>query len=401
LKPPMVLCVLWATLSTAAETTTLPKGAFNLDMGYLYSSIDKQWSGERKALPLIEAIPRYEPGAGLQGILSARPQAEFHVILFQLFYGITERLTAGIFVPIVLETRVQTNLSWAPGDFQSALGRSYSEDDFWAWAQSLGQPRVPQTWKGNSPALSDIVLAGRYLLPEFEWMTASHFRWTGTLQVALPTGKNFDPEEAVSVGTNLWELHSAGDVEAHLSADKAFWVDAFGVAKLSVGADVGYAFLRPREYAAGQGTRNPLLNNVAPYVGNTYIVDGGDWLMSTLSLDFSPLVGPTRASMMSGNNLEAAQHLPPLATLSVGVTHVRTLQSDWRSQSALWDWDKEKYWQPGDKTAVKGSLTVSLFRLGLPLQLYAQFRNQDVFPGRFTRPANVYGAGIRVLFKFW
>ena len=219
--------------------------------------------------------------------------------MIQALYGITDKLTAAVYVPIVMHSRVATNLSWEPGDYQSQLGRAYSEEDFWGWASSLGQPRVPAVWEAGV-RLADIVLGARYLLPQTEWMSKNHFRWSATLQVALPTGTNFDPEEAVSVGTNLWELHAAGDVEAHVSADKHFFVDEYGVYRLNIGADLFYAFFRPREYKAGHGLRNPLLNNNAFYVGDTYIVDGGDWLAGTISIDVVPFLGPTRASIVSG-----------------------------------------------------------------------------------------------------
>ena len=245
------------------------------------------------------------------------------------------------------------------------------------------------------------MLIGRYLLPEFDWMKKHHFRWSGTLLVGLPTGSNFDPEEAVSVGTNLWELNAAGDVEVHLSADKAFFVDDKGLSRLNIGADLFYAFLRPREYRAGTGLKNPLLNNIAPYVGEKYIVDGGDWLAGTLSVDLVPFIGPSRASIVSGYSAERAETLPPMVTLNLSYTHVRTAQSDWRSESALWDWDREKYWQPGEKNLLKATLTVSLLRVGLPLQLYASYRSQDIIPGRYTRPANVVTAGVKLLAKFW
>lgn len=396
----LLFVVLAAAVAPAAETVTLPKHTFSFDFAYLYSFIDKQWDGNRQGVSLIEDIRRYEPGGGLQGILRARPKAEFDFLLIQALYGITDNLTAGIYVPIALRSRVTTNLSWEPGDYQAQLGRQYSEDDFWAWAASMGQPRVPATWQGNAQ-LSDIVLIGRYLLPEFEWMKQHHFRWAGTLLVGLPTGSNFDPEEAVSVGTNLWELNAAGDVEVHLSADKAFFVNEHGLARLNVGADLFYAFLRPREYVAGRGLKNPLLNNLAPYVGDTYIVDGGDWLAGTISLDVVPFIGPARASIVSGNSAEKAEALPPMVTLNVSYTHVRTAQSDWRSESALWDWDREKYWQPGEKNILRATLTVSLLRLGLPVQLYGAYRSQDIIPGRFTRPANVITAGVRLVAKFW
>lgn len=397
----VLMTALLASVATAAETTVLPKSTFSFDFSYLRTSLDKQWSGDRTALPLVEDNRRYEPGAGLQGILRARPEAALDVLMIQALYGITDRLTAALYVPLVLGASVKTNLSWEPGDYQSQLGRAYGEEDFWGWASSLGQPRVPAEWRQQGVKLADIIVGARYLLPEFEWMTANHFRWAATLQVAIPTGTNFDPEEAVSIGTNLWELHAAGDVEAHLSADKAFWVDEYGVARLNLGADLSYAFFRPREYKAGYGRKNPLLNNNAPYVGDTYWVDGGDWLAGTLSLDVTPIYGPALATLVSGHSVEKAKALPGLLTLNVSYTRVQTFQSDWQSQSALWDYDREKFWQPGEKNIVRAMATVSLLRLGLPIQLYARYQSGDLIPGRYTRPANVFTAGIRLVAKFW
>lgn len=400
MKRAVLAVLLAATPALAMETQVLPKGTWMLDVSYMRSTLDKQWDGERRAASLIADIPRYEPGGGLQGILRARPDATFHILLMQLMYGITDKLSVAVYVPLVLNTSIVTNLSWEPGDYQSQLGRAYSEDDFWAWAASMGQPRVPNSWTGNAGTLSDIILGARYLLPQFEWMKKSGFRWSGTLQVALPTGTNMDPEEAVSVGTNLWELNAAGTIEAHLSADQPFLEDD-GVSRGNVGADVFYSAFLPRKYESGKGTINPLLNNIAPYVGDNYWIDGGDWFGATLSADVVPIIGPTRSSIVSGHSLEKARTLPPLLTLSLAYTHIRTMQSYWRSDSALWSWDREKMWQPGEKNLVKATVTVSLLRVGLPLQLYASYRTQDLIPGRYTRPANVLTAGVRALVKFW
>ena len=391
---------LTASIALAMETQVLPQSTFTFDFAYLSTSLDKQWSGDGKALPLVEESRRYEPGAGLQGILRPRPQAQLDVLLIQALYGITDRLTAAVYVPIVMNSRVNTNITWEEGDYQSQLGRKYSEDDFWGWASSLGQPRVPKQWQAGV-RLADIILGGRYLLPENEWMSQNHFRWAATLQVALPTGTNFDPEAAVSVGTNLWELHAAGDVEAHVSADKHFFVDQYGVYRLNIGADIFYSFFRPREYTAGRGTVNPLLNNNAFFVGDKYIVDGGDWIGGTISVDAVPFLGPTRASIVSGGNLEKANALPGMLTLTVSYTRVQTFQSDWQSQSPLWDYDREKFWQPGSKNIVRATATVSLLRVGVPLQVYARYQSGDLLPGAYTRPANVFSAGVRLVAKFW
>lgn len=398
------LCLLFVTLAAtdalAVETQVLPKNTFVFDFAYWRSSIDKQWNGDRQGVSLIEENRRYEPGAGLQGILRANPKAEFDFLVTQIMYGITDQLTAAVYVPVVLHSVVNTNLSWEPGDYQSQLGRQYSEDDFWAWAASLGQPRVPNRVESGAK-LGDIILALRYQLPTFEWMSANHFRWAATLQGALPTGQNFDPEEAVSVGTNVWELHAAGDVELHLGADKQFFVDDYGNARVNLGADVSYAFFRPREYKGGHGIKNPLLNNNAPYVGDTYLVDGGDWFAGTVSIDVSPFYGPARASIVSGYDEKRAEALPPMVTLSLSYTRVQTTQSNWISESPLWDYDREKYWQPGEKNILKATATVSLLRVGLPVQIYARYQTADLIPGRYTRPANIFSAGVRLIAKFW
>lgn len=395
-----LLVLLVSSQALAMETQVLPKNTFMLDAAYMYSSIDKQWGGDRKALPLIEEMRRYEPGAGLQGVLKPRPKAEFDFLMLQLMYGITDRLSVATYVPIVLRPRVQTNFGWEPGDYQSTLGRPYSLDDFWAWAGSMGQPRVADSWTGGA-MLGDIVLGGRYLLPEFEWMKTYNFRWATSLQVALPTGRNFDPEEAISIGTNMWELHAAGDVEAHLSADKQFWVDKGGIYRLNLGLDLFYAFMRPREYKGGHGLKNPLLNNTAPITGDTYTVDGGDWLAGTFSIDIVPWIGPELANFITKGDASRAATLPPMLMFSFSYTRIQTFQSDWRSNSPLWDYDREKYWQAGEKNILKGTVTLSLLRVGAPIQIYARYQAGDWIPGRYTRPANIFTAGVRVIAKFW
>ncbi|MDP3502545.1 MAG: hypothetical protein Q8S33_19565 [Myxococcales bacterium] len=396
-----LLLLLVPTLAVAMETQVLPQGAISVDVGYLRTALDKQWSGDRRALSLIDDIPRYEPGGGLQGILRAKPVAEFDFLLVSALYGITDSLSVGVNVPILMRSTIATNLSWEPGDYQPQLGRAYSLEDFWSWADSMGQPRVTGRDVNTQFRVADIVLGAKYLLPRSAWMKENHFRWSAQLNVALPTGSNADPEEAVSVGTNLWELHAAGDVEAHVSADKHFFVDDHGIYRLNVGADVFYAFFRPRLYTAGKGLKNPLLNNNAFFVGDTYWIDPGDWVAGTVSVDVVPFIGPTFASIVSGGSLEKAHALPPMLTLSASYTYIATMQSDWQSNSPLWDWDREKLWKAGEKNIFKFTGTISFFRLGVPVQLYASYRTQDIIPGRYTRPANVFTGGVRAVVKFW
>ncbi len=390
-----------AASAHAGETATLPRGTFVLDVGYLHSTITKRWDGNRVGRSLIDDIPRYEPGGGLQGILSAQPRALYQGVLFQIGYGLTDWLTLAVYAPLILATTIETNFHWQPGDFQSQLGRQYSEDDFWAWAGSLGQPRPPSKWVGNRSTFADIIVGLRAAVPQFSFTRAMGLKLAGTLQVAIPTGRPPDPEEVVAAGTTAFDLHSYGDVEIHASWDRPFEIDEYGVPRLSVGGDFFFSWFRPKTLVTATGSKNPLLNTYAPYVGATYVQDPGDWVGATVSLEASPILGPTFGTWVAGGNVEKARTFPPLMTVMVGFTYIATGQSRWYSDSAIWNYDREKMWQPGEKNIFRVGLTLSLLRLGLPLQLYAQYRSQDLVPGRFTRPANVISAGARAILKFW
>ncbi len=397
-----VLLTLFALPASAAETTVLPKGAFVLDASYMYSTLDQRWDDDRASQPLLDSIKRYEPGAGWQGTITAKPEATFHILATQLMYGVTDSLTAAVIVPMVLRTNVRTNLGWQTGDYNPQLGRRYSEQDFWAWAESMGQPKPPGEWIGNRGVMADMVLGARYKLPQFSFMKSAGLDSALALQVALPTGNPPDPEELVTVGTTAWELHSYGDVEAHLAVSRPFWKDEeLEADRFVLGADVFYAILRPREYDAPRGSRNPLLLNHQPFVGDTYTIDPGNWFGGTLSLDAVPFIGPTWSTFVSGNSLETAKKFPPLLTLTLSYSYIHTNPTDWQSESPLWEWDREKLWLRGDKNALRGMVTFSFLRMGLPLQAYVNYRSQTIIPGRNTRPSNVLAGGIRLLAKFW
>src|SRR5690606_17509527 len=132
--------------------------------------------------------------------------------------------------------------------------------------------------------MADMVLAARYKLPQLAFMARAGIESAAALQVALPTGRPPDPEELVTGGTSAWELHAYGDVEAHLALSRAFWRDdALGAERVILGADLFYAILRPREFETARGIRNPLLLTHQPYVGDTYVIDPGNWFGGTLS----------------------------------------------------------------------------------------------------------------------
>jgi hypothetical protein len=396
----LVLALAAALPAGAAETTMPPKGVWLIDVSYVQSTIDKAWDGDRQPQSLIDPIPRYEPGAGLQGTLSARPVATYQIALFQLAYGLFDWLTLAVNVPLVLRTTIDANFQWMPGDYQSSIGRRYSLDDFWAWAASLGQPRPADHWVGNQGTLADILIGARVLIPQPKVMRPLGLRIAGSLQVALPTGTEPDPEELISAGTTTWDLHAYGDVEMHLALDRPFLVEPSGVARVNIGADVFYSYFRPRTYQTPTGSRNPLILTYAPYVGSTYTIDPGDWFGATLSFDLAMIEGPTLNTWLS-RRAGSTYGWPPLVNLGVGYTYIATQQTTWQSNSAQWDWDREKHWLPGDKNLVRVIATLSFLRLGLPLQIYGGYRAQDWIPGRYTRAADLFTVGARVVLKAW
>jgi hypothetical protein len=392
--------LLLPTLALGAETTMPPKDTWIFDVSYIQSSINHAWDGQGHAVNLIDDIPRYEPGAGLQGILSANPVATYQVMDLAISYGLFDWLTIAINIPIVLRTTVDTNFHWTKGDYQSSIGRQYSLDDFWAWAASLGQPRPPDHWEGNEGQLADMVIGARVLIPQPRQTKWLGIRSTFTLQVALPTGKPPATEDLVGAGTTTWDLHSYGDVEAHLGFDRGFWTSAAGIPLWNLGADVFFSWFRPRTMTTPTGSLNPLILTYAPYVGSTYTLSPGAWFGTTIALDWALIEGPSPTSWLS-RKLGGTYGLPPLLSVNVGYTYIATQQTYWQSNSPQWDWDHEKNWQPGDKNIFRLIGTVSLMRLGLPVQLYGGYRSQDVIPGRYTRASDLFTMGARVIVKFW
>jgi hypothetical protein len=136
-------------------------------------------------------------------------------------------------------------------------------------------------------------------------------------------------------------------------------------------------------------------------VGDKYWIDPGDWLVGTVSVDISPFYGPTEATLVSRGSLENAHALPPMVSLTLSYSYIGTFASNWWSNSPLWEYDREKMWGAGDKHAFRAQLNLSFMRVGLPLQMFLSYRAQDLAPGRNTRAANTFSAGLRLLAKFW
>ncbi len=404
MRPARLAALLAAGLLAAAPearagrpTETLPAETFLVDVAYLHSFLKNAYGDAGERTQLLDKLYRYEPGGGLQGIIIPDAEVTYQILLAKLQYGVLDCLSVGLGVPVVLRTTVEPRLSWVPGDYMWWLGRAYTEADFWEWAQSMGQPR-PGTWVGNRGVLADLVLGLR-------WRFSDHLPALGAegvglalmLQGALPTGQKKDPEEIVSTGTTSWDLHFQGELGLHLAAD---WRPPALDGRLTVGLDLFYEALFEHTYDAPTGRKHPLILDLAPYVGRTYRLDPGDFLGFQLTAEVVAWRGPVLETWLS-ERVEDPDGLPPLLSLTVGYAFTWLFQSDWESESELWDWTQEKLWRPGYKNRLTAELVLSLLRLGVPVQLTASYANLSWIPGRNSRATDTVSVGLRGPFKLF
>lgn len=394
----IVLLILPVGALAKGFTETLPKGVFLLEAFYAQSYLNSAYDNEGRRVQLIDEIERYEPGGGKQGVLIPEAEAHIGVLVSQLQVGILDYLTVGIGVPVVLFSRVEPNLRWEEGDYQWNLGRPYSEEDFWAWAETMGQSK-PVNWEGNNGVLSDIILAFRYRFSDhFSTFKQNGLGMAAMVYGALPTGHPADPEEIVAAGTTSWEFHTQGDLGLHLGLDKFFKKSLDD--RLTLGLEVFYEVMLPRKLKTPKGTKNPLMLTYEPYVGKYYYLDPGDFLGTSFQVDVTAYRGPEWATWLVGKDKSRAKDLPPILSFSMRYTFTYLYQSNWESKSDSWDWDREKLWRPGYKNILLGKVNINLLRLGVPAMPYVAYRNQTWIPGKNSRPADVFIVGLQIPLKF-
>ncbi len=399
----LLACVLAALVPAQASakgfTETAPQNTFIIDQAYLVSWVDRTWDHRGRSAALADDIERFEPGGGKQGDLIITPRARYQLMVTKIQYGILDNLTLALGIPVVINTVVDPGLSWEPGDYMHQIGRPYSEEDFWAWAGSMGQTR-PKRWTGNRWAISDLVVGARFRWSDYvPALLEAAVDSSLTVTYAIPTGRPADPEEIVSLGTTMWDLHTQGDITFHMGWDKHFPKALDG--RLTLGMDLFYEHFFVRSRKAATGTLHPLLLNQEPYVGDTYKIKPGDFAGFSFEVSGVPYMGPARATWLNGYDLLKAKNLPPILSVSLLYSFVYLQQTDWRSDLPLWDWERERLWRPGYKNILEGRVTLSFLRLGAPLQLYASYRTLTVIPGKNCRAPNVLSAGIMVPLKFW
>jgi len=313
--------------------------------------------------------------------------------------GILDNFNFGLGIPIILNNTVDVEFGWEPGDYQWNLGRPYSAEDFWQWAASMGQPK-PESWEGNQGTPSNIVFGGRLRWTDWiDWCKEAGLHSALTVFIAMPTGSPPDSEEILGAGTTLWDIQAQGDLAFHLGIDKTFpkLLDN----RLRLGLDIFYEYFLPQNRRAGTGAVHPLLLNEAYYVGPWYEVKPGDFTGFAVQADVVPYRGPANKTWITGDDESKAEKLPPIITVSVGYKHTWMLQSDYTSQSDLWDWKKEKPWLPGYKNILSVSLDVGLYRVGVPLSVYGQGRSGVILPGKNTPAASVLTVGLKAPIPLW
>ncbi|MDP8223379.1 MAG: hypothetical protein P9L99_08475 [Candidatus Lernaella stagnicola] len=395
-----VLLLLCLPLNAAAGfTETLPKSTWMLDVFYFISVVEDKWNKDGELVPLIEEMVRHEPGAGKQGILKPAAHAELQILGFLVQYGITDTWSLGFGLPIMVVAEVDPRFGWEEGDYQWNLGRSYTESDFWEWAGSMGQPK-PGAWRGNEWTPGDIQVGTRWRFTDgFTSFRRAGWAMALTGLVVIPTGTQPEPEDVVTSGTTSWDLHSNGDLGLHFGVDK-FFPDKLD-SRLVLGVDLFHEVFLPKTYESPTGEKNPLMLTYAPYTGKHYTIDGGDWTGASFQVDVVPIRGPALGTWLVKGDATKAEALPPLVTLSFRYTFIQLQQSDWDSESDVWDYEREEEWKPGYKNMLWGQATLSLLRLGVPLMPYVNYRNLTWLPSKCARAPNVYGMGTRVLLKFW
>ncbi|MBP7125425.1 hypothetical protein KBD49_03555 [Myxococcota bacterium] len=392
-------CLASPGIRAGGLTDTLPRNAFLLDVSYHFAWLDGAWDGKGRYGSLLPDIDRYEPGGSLQGTLTPDAKVRYHLTIFQLQVGLADALSLGIGIPLVIRTDITPDLRWTPGDFQPFLGRAYTEEDFWQWAASMGQPK-PGPWTGNRNVLGDVVLGLRFRFTDFlPKVRAVGIQGAVTVQGALPTGRQADPEEVVAAGTTMWDLQAQGDLGIHLALEKTFGGALQG--RLTLGLDLFYEAFLPHRYASAFGRKNPLLLNYGPYAGKAYWIDGGDLAGAALQVEGVIWKGPARASFVSGGSLDRARMLPPLWTASVRLASAFIGQTGFTSQSSVWDAMQEEKWRPGYRNVLVLSTVLSLLRLGAPLQVTAAWRSTSLIPGKNTRASDSLSVGIRIPGVFW
>ena len=392
-----LLAVLWLLVSEAPQALagwadTLPKHGMIVETSFSENIIATQFDSHGQDEPLAD-FDMYAPTGEYLGTIVAPARATTRSWVTKVALGLTDRFTMALIFPVLTGRRVQLNLDWTEGDFSNELGRPYSEDDFWQWANSMGQP-TPEDWEGPA-ALSDIVVGGFY-----NFVNHKNLTFTVLGIVNTRTGEDRDPEVLGAYGTTLYELGFAGDLGAHALFDFKFPGTLF--ARTTFSAELFYEYLFERSYRASTGKINPLVTNDAPYTGDSYRVKPGDYYGYGVGVDFCLIRGRRTPTWLTRADPEFQGILPALLNMGFAFHNFFAFPSNFHSQSTQWDDEQEADGlnKALRKCTLSAKATLSLLRYGCPLDLFVKYTDQELIKGKNFRPITGWEFGLRIYYSF-
>jgi hypothetical protein len=385
------LYFLICTSAFAGFGDTLPQNLFLLDVSYLQSTVRSRWDANGNRGNLQEDINMYEPTGELQGSIVAPAENNMQVLLTTLFYGITDDFSIGLIFPFILRSKTTLNLGWESGDYNTGLGRSYTESDFWAWADSMGQGR-PEDFEGTN-MVGDLMIGSRLRLYRGDGNQVSMMAYVDTR-----TGEDADPEILGSAGATGYAMGTNGDLGLFMSYDK-YWDDGFWK-RLTLSINLFYEYSHWRTMDTSRGDREPLLLSYADYVGKHYRVKPYDYWGGTLGFNVALAYGPTATTWLTEGNPEMQAGLPAMWSMAASWNHKRYNPMDFRSNSAEWDSDQEAVNGAGFKNTISIRTDVNFMRLGAPVALYLKYDNQEWLVSQNLRPVVSKAVGLQLFFTF-
>ena len=382
----IIVVLFWNTSLFSGWTDTAPKHIFMFDLSYRTDTVRHIFDNEGNLVNLSPDIAFYDSNGRWQGTLRVPAVNQETIGLYQIMYGVTDNLTLAVVIPHIITTWTKLNLQWIPGEFDPALGRSMTFEDFCQYIESMGQP-CPHDWRGKDNQLGDVIVGFRY-----RFFQKRNFKLAFMGFVSTRTGAPGDPEELGAVGTTGYEYGSNGDLGFYLIGEKDF-------KKIVVNGEVFYEPFYTRRWKAPEGKLNPLLLNNASYVGKYYKIKPGDFYGFALGADLTIVKGSDNPTWLTRDNPEMQKSLPSLWIFSISYKRTWGLPDKFYSHSQVFDREMElsHYWKL--KNTLQIATTVSLFRIGIPLDFYGTYSDQELLGGRGYMPLKEWGVGVHLYYS--
>lgn len=378
-----------APAAHAGLADTVPQGLMIIESSYVFSGVDSRYDKHGKEGNLEQNFERYDVTGEFQGELTVPGEFNTEVWLNKVAFGITDRLTIAMVVPLFLRREVKLNLGWQEGDpLPSNDFEPFTREDFWAWAESLGQ-REPDDFVASKAEIGDIIVAGFYNWYRGDSVKSTFFGFVNTL-----TGSDRSGEIVGAVGTDFYELSTLGDLGIHLLTDYTPpypFLDRF-----TFSIEGFYEHFFSRRKPAGRGLINPLLQNQAPFTGANIKIDPGDFYGWATQLQAILWAGPTDPSWLTRDNPALQENLPPTLTVHAKLTNTFSFDDDFRTPAEAYNQDQEFRNLAREKYTFNFGARVSLLRFGVPLDVFGAYTDQSLVPGKNFRPQTGFEVGVRL-----